>query len=114
MRLSRYACILFTLILLLTVTQASAQILNIERSRVERDTANFLTGKVGLNFSMFNRNAGRNNPNNFLQLTFTGDVAYISELHTYMLFNHYNYLLVNYDSRELRNTVASHGFSHFR
>ncbi|WP_299699913.1 DUF481 domain-containing protein [uncultured Pontibacter sp.] len=93
---------------------ASAQILNIERSRVERDTANYLAGKAGLNFSMFNRNAGRNNPNNFLQLTFTGDLAYISGQHSYLLLNYYNYLLVNYDSRELRNTVASNGYSHFR
>ncbi|MDX5420547.1 MAG: DUF481 domain-containing protein, partial [Hymenobacteraceae bacterium] len=28
--------------------------------------------------------------------------------------NYYNYLLVNYDSREQRNTVASTGYSHFR
>ncbi|MDO6391966.1 DUF481 domain-containing protein [Pontibacter sp. BT731] len=63
---------------------------------------------------MFNRNAGRNNPNNFLQLTFNGDLAYISKQHTYLFLNYYNYLLVNYDSRELRNTVASNGYSHFR
>lgn len=104
----------FFSVFLLSGRTANAQILNIERSRVERDTANFLTGKAGLNFSMFNRNAGRDNPNNFLQLTFNGDVAYISERHTYMLLNYYNYLLVNYDSKELRNTVASNGYSHFR
>jgi hypothetical protein len=93
---------------------ADAQILNIERSRVDQDTANYLTGKAGLNFSMFNRNAGKNNPNNYLQLTFTGDLAYISKQHSYLLLNYYNYLLVNYDSDELRNTVASTGYSHFR
>ena len=101
------------ILLLLRVT-AEAQILNIERSRVDRDTVNYFTGKGGLNFSMFNRNAGKNNPNNFLQLTFTGDLAYISASHSYLLLNYYNYLLVNYDSRELRNTVASNGYSHFR
>ncbi|WP_439883042.1 DUF481 domain-containing protein [Pontibacter sp. MBLB2868] len=63
---------------------------------------------------MFNRNAGKNNPNNYLQLTFTGDLAYISVHHSYLLLNYYNYLLVNYDSDELRNTVASTGYSHFR
>lgn len=107
--------IIFLLLLILAAApNADAQILNIERSRIERDTANFLTGKAGLNFSMFNRNAGRNNPNNFLQLTFNGDLAYISKQHTYLFLNYYNYLLVNYDSRELRNTVASNGYSHFR
>ena len=103
--------LLFFLVLLVS---AEAQILNIERSRVERDTVNYFTGRGGLNFSMFNRNAGKNNPNNFLQLTFTGDLAYISANHSYLLLNYYNYLLVNYDSKELRNTVASNGYSHFR
>ncbi|MDX5438655.1 MAG: hypothetical protein LPK03_15750, partial [Pontibacter sp.] len=100
--------------LLMTGTYAKAQILNIERSRVERDTIHYFTGKAGVNFSMFNRNAGKNNPNNYLQLTFTGDLAYISAKHSYLLLNYYNYLLVNYDSREQRNTVASTGYSHFR
>ncbi|GHA58446.1 DUF481 domain-containing protein [Pontibacter akesuensis] len=99
---------------MLLINSASAQILNVERSRVERDSADYFTGKVGLNFSMFNRNAGKNNPNNYLQLTFNGDVAYVSEKHSYLLLNFYNYLLVNYDSDELRNTVASNGYSHFR
>lgn len=108
------AFVVLLLSLYIAPFSADAQILNIERSRVERDTADFLTGKAGLNFSMFNRNAGRNNPNNFLQLTFNGDIAYISGQHSYLLLNYYNYLLVNYDSRELRNTVASNGYSHFR
>ncbi|WP_276496039.1 DUF481 domain-containing protein [Pontibacter litorisediminis] len=110
----------YTVVALLTVffylipQQGQGQILNIERSRVERDSAGYFTGKGGLSFSMFNRNAGKNNPNNYLQLTFNGDVAYISEKHSYLLLNYYNYLLVNYDSEELRNTVASTGYSHFR
>jgi hypothetical protein len=95
-------------------SKADAQILNIERSRIERDSANYFTGKAGLNFSMFNRNAGKDNPNNYLQLTFDGNVAFISARHSYLLLNYYNYLLVNYDSKEQRNTVASTGYSHFR
>ncbi|MBD1396285.1 DUF481 domain-containing protein [Pontibacter sp. JH31] len=104
----------FLLCLVLLSIPAQGQILNIERSRVERDTGEYLTGKAGLNFSMFNRNAGRNNPNNFLQLTFNGDLAYISDKHSYLLLNYYNYLVVNYDTKEQRNTIASNGYSHFR
>ncbi|WP_242928892.1 DUF481 domain-containing protein [Pontibacter vulgaris] len=63
---------------------------------------------------MFNRNAGKNNPNNFLLLTFNGDLAYISAKHSYLLLNYLNYLLINYDSKTERNTVASNGYSHFR
>ncbi|MFD2244929.1 DUF481 domain-containing protein [Pontibacter ruber] len=101
--------------LFLATPAAKAQILNIERARVERDdTINYFTGKGGLNFSMFNRNAGKNNPNNFLQLTLTGDVAFITAKHSYLLLNYYNYLLINYDNREQRNTIASNGYSHLR
>jgi hypothetical protein len=97
-----------------TITQVNAQILNVERARIEQDSVNYMTGKAGLNFSMFNRNAGKNNPNNFLQLTFNSDVAYISAKHSYLLLNYYNYLLINYDNEEQRNTIASNGYAHFR
>ncbi|MCC9168243.1 DUF481 domain-containing protein [Pontibacter harenae] len=106
--------IVVLILLLIACTTAKSQILNIERARVTNDTANYLTGKGGLDFSMFNRNAGKDNPNNYLQLTLTGDLAYISGKHSYLLLNYFNYLLVNYDNRELRNTVASTGYSHFR
>ncbi len=102
------------LVLYFAPLAAQGQILNIERSRLNPDSAGYFTGKGGISFSMFNRNAGKDNPNNYLQLTFNGDVAYISERHSYLLLNYYNYLLVNYDSQELRNTVASTGYSHFR
>ncbi|MCJ8166322.1 DUF481 domain-containing protein [Pontibacter sp. E15-1] len=104
----------FAFILYLFSYSSQAQILNIERQRIEKDTVNYFTGKAGLNFSMFNRNAGKSNPNNYLQLTFDGNIAYVSARNSYLLLNYYNYLLVNYDSREQRNTVASTGYSHFR
>ncbi|WP_299760559.1 DUF481 domain-containing protein [uncultured Pontibacter sp.] len=109
-----YVFILAAVGLYFSIHPAQGQILNIERARVERDSADYFTGKGGLSFSMFNRNAGKNNPNNYLQLTFNGDIAYVSKQHSYLLLNYYNYLLVNYDSEELRNTVASTGYSHFR
>lgn len=93
---------------------ANAQILNIEQARVNQDSANYLTGKLGINFSVYNQNAGKNNPNNYLQFTFDGNLAYVSPQNSYLLINNYNYLLVNFTSREQRNTVASTGYSHFR
>ncbi|MER2998296.1 DUF481 domain-containing protein [Pontibacter populi] len=100
--------------ILLVSIAANAQILNIERARVEQDSSNYFTGRADFNFSMFNRNAGKNNPNNFLQLTFNSDAAYISEKHSYLLLTYYNYLLINYDSQTERNTIASNGYAHFR
>ena len=93
---------------------AKGQILNIERARVNKDSANYLTGKLGANFSIYNQNAGKDNPNNYLQLTFDGNLAYISTNNSYLLINNYNYLLVNFTSKEERNAVASTGYSHFR
>ncbi|MCC9137352.1 hypothetical protein ACFSKU_08165 [Pontibacter silvestris] len=94
--------------------KANAQIVNIEEERVKRDSSNYLTGKIGLDFSMYNQNAGENNPNNYLQLTFDGDIAYFSKQHSYLLLNYVNYLLVNYTSSSQRNAVASTGYSHLR
>ncbi|RIJ41572.1 DUF481 domain-containing protein [Pontibacter oryzae] len=111
---NRLTFILVLVSLYIAPLGVNGQILNVERARLQPDSANYFTGKAGLNFSMFNRNAGKSNPNNYLQLTFNGDLAYVSELHSYMLLNYYNYLLVNYDSKEQRNTVASTGYAHFR
>lgn len=109
----RFLLILIPFVFIVGCFEADAQILNIERARADRDSVNFLTGKAGFNFSLFNRNAGKANPNNYLQLNFTGDVAYISGKHSYLLLNYFNYMLVNYNSEE-RTTVASTGYSHFR
>ncbi len=106
--------ILASIIVITATITADAQILNIERARVEQDSSNYFTGKAGVNFSMFNRNAGKDNPNNFLQLTFNSDAAYISVKHSYLLLTYYNYLLINYDSKAERNTIASNGFAHLR
>lgn len=91
-----------------------AQIVNIEESRTGRDSSNYFAGKVGIDFSIFNQNAGKNQPNNYLQLTFDGDVAYNTPKHSYLLLNYFNYLLVNFNSENQRNTVAQQGYSHFR
>ncbi|QCR22192.1 DUF481 domain-containing protein [Pontibacter sp. SGAir0037] len=105
---------LFTILFILLSTTVKSQILNIERARISKDTTHYWTGKGGVDFSMFNRNAGKDNPNNYLSLTLNADIAYISKYHAYMLFNNLNYVLINYTSREERNTVANNGFTHFR
>jgi Protein of unknown function, DUF481 len=108
------AGVLFTLSFFFRPAASQAQIVNIEEGRMGRDSSNHVAGQVGLDFSLYNQNAGRNQPNNYLQLTFNGDLAYHSPLHTYLLFNYYNYLLVNYNVQAQRNTVAQQGYSHLR
>ena len=104
----------FTLLFFFLVAAVQAQIVNIEEGRVGRDSSNHLAGQVGLDFSLFNQNAGRNQPNNYLQLTFNGDLVYHSGKHAYFLLNYVDYLLVNYTDQAQRNTVAHQGYSHLR
>ncbi|MDQ4139084.1 MAG: DUF481 domain-containing protein [Bacteroidota bacterium] len=104
----------FTFILGLNTSPVSAQIVNIEEGRTGADTTNDFSGKAGINFSIYNQNAGKNRPNNYLQLTLNGDITYQSRLHTYFWVNYLNYLLVNYNDKEQRNTVAQQGYSHVR
>ena len=91
-----------------------AQIVNIEEGRMDRDSSNHFAGKVGLDFSIYNQNAGKNQPNNYLQFTFNSHSTYQSKKHTYLLINYLNYLLVNYNTKTQRNTVAQQAYSHFR
>lgn len=115
MRLSFFKAI-FSLFVLLIITQITviAQIVNIEEGRIGRDSSNHFAGKVGLDFSIYNQNAGKNQPNNYLQFTFNSHTSYQSQKHTYFLINYLNYLLVNYNTKSQRNTVAQQAYSHFR
>jgi Protein of unknown function, DUF481 len=111
---SSKAGLLFPLLVFFCVTAVQAQIVNIEEGRMGRDSSNHVAGQVGLDFSLYNQNAGRNQPNNYLQLTFNGDLAYHFPQHTLLLLNYFDYLLVNYNVETHRNTVAQQGYSHLR
>lgn len=114
MRISFSKVFLLITFLMGSYIAAKAQIVNIEEARMGRDSSNHFAGKAGVNFSIFNQNAGKNRPNNYLQFRFNGDAAYNTPKHTYLLLNYFNYLLVNYNSKEQRNTVAQQGYSHGR
>ena len=101
-------------LLLYLVSAVQAQIVNIEEGRMGRDSSNHLAGQIGLDFSLYNQNAGKNQPNNYLQLTFNGDLAYNSARHTFLFLNYFNYLLVNFNNHNERNTIAQQGYSHLR
>jgi len=85
-----------------------AQILNVEKSRIENDSANYFTGSGSINLLLFNRNAGKDAPNTFIGLTATGDLAYLSEKNSYILINNYNYTAVR------KEPVVRTGYTHFR
>lgn len=79
----------------LAVFSAAAQILNVEKSRVEKDSSNYFTGKVGLDFSLFNRantDEGPGQTDHYLGITGNGNIGYVSDENTYLLLASYNYV----------------------
>lgn len=99
---------IITLCLCCTGTRVNGQILNIEKSKVQRDTTNYFTASFNLSGSYFNRSAAEDNPVNLLGLNLSADLLYLSNNHAYILINKYDYLRIN------ENPFLNTGFSHFR
>ncbi len=97
------------LLLLLMYITAEAQIVNIEKHKLEQeDTANIFLGNVDLSFSLFNRGAAADNPVNLVGLNASVNLAYLSKNVRYLFVNQNNFLSIN--DAPFLNT----GFSHLR
>lgn len=87
----RFVCLLF--VFQLVFLGASAQILNVEKTRMERDSARYFTGNLGFNLNLFNRPEGtEGGTDHFIGLTFNGNLGYVSDQNTYLLLGSYNYV----------------------
>lgn len=85
-----------------------AQILNVEKSRIKQDSANYFVGKIGLNFTLHNRDEDETGTNLFIGLIANTNTAYLSAKNSYILINYINYTA-------LGDKEASHtGYTHFR
>ncbi|MBA9078404.1 MULTISPECIES: DUF481 domain-containing protein [Rufibacter] len=99
---------LFSAVVFLAAT-ASAQILNVEKARVERDSSHYFTGKIGVNLNLFNRAVGKEGKtDHFIGLNGSGSGGYVSEHNTYLLLASYNYV------RLKGETQIETGFVHGR
>jgi hypothetical protein len=87
---------------------SSAQILNVEKSRIKEDSANYFIGNIGFSFSLYNRDAGEDDPNNFIGITGNGNFAYMAEKHSYILINYINYTAIQ------SNPLVQTGYVHLR
>lgn len=97
------------LFLFFLLPSAEGQILNVEKARVERDSANYFTGKLGVNLNLFNRPVGgEGETDHFLGITLNGNLGYVSEENTYLLLGSYNYV------RLRGQTQVETGFVHGR
>lgn len=100
--------VIFTTLLIIAAHSSFGQILNVEKSRIKEDSSNYFTGNLGFSFSLFNRDAGEDQPNNFLGLSANADLAYFSELHSYQTIN-----ILNYTAAQDKAVIRT-GYSHFR
>ncbi len=85
--------ILFLFLFVPFFTQA--QILNIERSRLEKDTAKVYMLKTNAGLSIFNRSAAADAPVNLFGYNFDVNSIYYPGKHAYMFISKFDYLRIN-------------------
>jgi hypothetical protein len=85
-----------------------AQILNIEKKRLEQNEDEYLTGNVGLRFNYHNRSPTLQRPARVMSTGLASHVGYFLEPHAYMLINEYQLHVIN------ENEIVNTGFSHAR
>lgn len=78
------------------------QILNVERFRLDKDTANLWLGNAGLGAAL------KKQQNNIYTFNANVNAVYLSEHHAYMTLNYFKFL------RQEKTNLLSEGYTHFR
>ena len=101
--------VLFATLWLLLATISHAQILNVEKTRIKGDSANYFLGNIGVDFNINNRNLDDNGQASyFISINTTSDIGYLSQHHSFFLLSQFQY---NATSQEAINST---GYGHFR
>jgi len=87
---------------------AHAQILNIEKKRIDRPDKDFVVGNLGVNFAYTNRSPTQKEPVRVMTAGLTSNVAHFTDHNAYMLMSDYQLLRVN------EGTVIDNGVTHLR
>lgn len=74
---------------------SEAQILNIERLRMEKDTAKHFQFKTTFGLNVFNRSAGENDPVNLFGYNLDVNAIYYPSQHAYVFVSNFDYLRIN-------------------
>ena len=100
---------LLTTLFLLLASVSYSQILNVEKTRIKGDSANYFLGSVGVDFNINNRNLDEEGQSSyFIGLTTNADVGYLSQHHSFFLLSQFQY---NATSEQAINST---GYGHFR
>lgn len=97
----------FSLLFLFTFL-ANAQILNIERLRMEKDTAKTFLFKTTFGLNVFNRSAAVDAPVNLFGYNLDVNAIYYPQKHAYIFVSKFDYLRIN------DNDFLNFGFVHGR
>ncbi|MCU0356765.1 MAG: DUF481 domain-containing protein [Cyclobacteriaceae bacterium] len=100
--------IFIMLISLVSTGLLQAQILNIEKYILDRDTTRKMLGNITGSFVMYNRSAAENEPVEFLGINFKSSIAIFPGKHRIASITDINYLRLN--DEPFTNT----GYQHFR
>jgi hypothetical protein len=96
-------------LLILNRSNTQAQILNIERNKIENmDTTHKFFGNMSANLAVFNRSADADNPVNLLNANLNANLAYLSKQVEYMFIQQNAFTRINED------VFLNNGYSHFR
>jgi hypothetical protein len=100
----KYIFLIFSLSPIYTI----AQILNIEKSVLDKDSLTSFIGNVTGGFTIYNRSAAADNPVEFLGLDFKSNIAYYPGRHRLLSLSNIDYLKINED------VFLNTGYQHFR
>ncbi|MBX2946291.1 MAG: DUF481 domain-containing protein [Cyclobacteriaceae bacterium] len=101
-------CTPYYIIVLLCSHMAVAQILNIEKSVLDRDTTKKFIGNINGNLLLYNRSAAADEPVEFFGFDFRSSIAWFPGKHRLSSISRIDYLKINEDP--FLNT----GYQHFR
>ncbi len=99
---------LVLIIVIFTSLICSAQILNVEKSRISGDSANYFLGSAGFDFSLYDRSVTSEDQIIYTNLGLNVDLAYISENHLYL-----NITKLKYKTATGSKPIRA-GYTHFR
>lgn len=88
--------------LLIIATAANAQVVNVERHRVDADTVNVWTGGIGFGLNI------SQNQSQVIRFNNSADLTYVGQKHDYLFLGRNNFLRVEGDN------VLNDGFIHIR
>jgi hypothetical protein len=90
---------------------ARAQILNIEKKRLEEKEGNYFVGNVGVHFNYNNRSPTLRQPARVMDTGLSSNLAFFMKDHAFMLINEYQIFLIN--ESEFVNTGLTHARAQF-